>query len=127
MVTPQNAEHTSEKKVSKASNASGEAESRPALLESVQLHKEAADTTQGEGGAHAQTQGVDGAKPIPPSDSAEASSSRSTNDAGEGPGLRRVREFISKISPKEVDELSSGPSWQELQLEPTPTLLPNLR
>lgn len=44
----------------------------------------------------------------------------------EGPGLRRVREFIRKISPIETEE-NSGPSWQELQLEPTPTLLPELR
>lgn len=44
----------------------------------------------------------------------------------EGPGLRKVREFILKIRPKEADE-SSGPSWQELQLQPTPTLLPDLR
>lgn len=43
----------------------------------------------------------------------------------EGPGLRKVREFILKIRPNEVEE--SGPSWQELQLQPTPTLLPNLR
>lgn len=44
----------------------------------------------------------------------------------EGPGLRKVREFILKIRPNEADE-SSGPSWQELQLQPTPTLLPDLR
>lgn len=44
----------------------------------------------------------------------------------EGPGLRRVREFILKIKPNEADEPSS-PSWQELQLQPTPTLLPDLR
>ncbi|CAB1107395.1 unnamed protein product [Ectocarpus sp. CCAP 1310/34] len=44
----------------------------------------------------------------------------------QGPGLRRVREFILKIIPNTTEELS-GPSWQELQLEPTPTLLPELR
>lgn len=44
----------------------------------------------------------------------------------EGPGLRKVRGFIQKIRPNETEE-SSGPSWQELQLEPTPTLLPELR
>lgn len=47
-------------------------------------------------------------------------------DGREGPGLRKVREFILKIRPNEADE-SSGPSWQELQLQPTPTLLPDLR
>lgn len=47
-------------------------------------------------------------------------------DGQEGPGLRKVREFILKIRPSEADE-SSGPSWQELQLQPTPTLLPELR
>ncbi|CAM9107864.1 unnamed protein product [Ectocarpus fasciculatus] len=44
----------------------------------------------------------------------------------QGPGLRRVREFILKIAPNTTEE-SLGPSWQELQLEPTPTLLPELR
>ncbi|CAM9298383.1 unnamed protein product, partial [Hapterophycus canaliculatus] len=44
----------------------------------------------------------------------------------EGPGLRKVREFIQKIRPNETEE-TSGPSWQKLQLEPTPTLLPELR
>lgn len=44
----------------------------------------------------------------------------------EGPGLRRVHQFMLKIKPKDADG-PSGPSWQELQLEPTPTLLPDLR
>lgn len=44
----------------------------------------------------------------------------------EGLGLRRVREFIIKMKPK-TDEGKSHPSWQEQQLEPTPTLLPDLR
>lgn len=44
----------------------------------------------------------------------------------EGAGLRKVREFILNIRPNEAEECS-GPSWQELQLEPTPTLLPDLR
>lgn len=44
----------------------------------------------------------------------------------EGAGLRKVRDFILSIRPNEAEE-SSGPSWQEIQLEPTPTLLPDLR
>lgn len=129
MVTPRDAEHTSEKQVCESPSASGEAESRPALLEGAHLHEESVGTNQGEDVAYAQTQGTDVAKlsPLTSIDSSEASSSRSTEDAGEGLGLRRVREFIRKISPMEADEPSSGPSWQELQLEPTPTLLPNLR
>lgn len=47
-------------------------------------------------------------------------------DQIEGPGLQRVRDFILKIKPKEA-QVTSGPSWQQLQLEPTPTLLPDLR
>lgn len=47
-------------------------------------------------------------------------------DRQEGPGLRKVREFILKLKPKDP-EGPSGPSWQDLQLEPTPTLLPDLR
>lgn len=43
-----------------------------------------------------------------------------------GAGLRRVREFVKKIKPQQVEGQSS-PSWRGQQLEPTPTLLPNLR
>lgn len=55
-----------------------------------------------------------------------AASPGDADDGEEGPGLRQVREFILKIKPKEPDE-PPGLSWQELQLEPTPTLLPDLR
>lgn len=48
-----------------------------------------------------------------------------SSSSGDGVGLRKAREFMAKIRPKE--EGSSGPSWQDLQLEPTPTLLPNMR
>lgn len=44
----------------------------------------------------------------------------------DGRGLQKVRDFILKIKPTEKDE-TFGLSWQELQLEPTPTLLPDLR
>lgn len=49
-----------------------------------------------------------------------------SSDKVESLGLRRVREFIVKIKPKKT-EGKSHPSWQEQQLEPTPTLLPDLR
>lgn len=48
-----------------------------------------------------------------------------TAGGGAGPGLRKVREYIAKTKPK--GDGPSGPSWQEVQLEPTPTLLPELR
>lgn len=47
-------------------------------------------------------------------------------DEEQGEGLRKVREFIAKLKPKEDDE-PPGPLWHEIQLEPTPTLLPDLR
>lgn len=84
-----------------------------------------------EDGANAQT------KSVPPLSTSEyatgdggsvdrhAASPRDV-DGEEGPGLRQVREFILKIKPKEPDG-PPGLSWQELQLEPTPTLLPDLR
>lgn len=58
--------------------------------------------------------------------SCEPNSSSSVGGDGQGSGLRRAREFMAKIRPKE-DDGSSGPSWQELQMEPTPTLLPEMR
>ncbi|CAM9294617.1 unnamed protein product, partial [Sphacelaria rigidula] len=42
-----------------------------------------------------------------------------------GAGLRRVREFIQELKPKHVE--GQAGSWREQQLEPTPTLLPDLR
>ncbi|CAM9303063.1 unnamed protein product [Choristocarpus tenellus] len=42
-----------------------------------------------------------------------------------GTGLQQVRAFIEKLKPQKRHR--TGPSWQELQMEPTPTLLPNLR
>lgn len=42
-----------------------------------------------------------------------------------GPGLRKVHQFIRKMKPKK--DGPSSPTWQQLQLEETPTLLPDLR
>ncbi|CAM9591525.1 unnamed protein product [Scytosiphon promiscuus] len=68
-------------------------------------------------------------KSVPPLDRSKRGSSGvavAVAATPEGPGYRKVREFIRRIKPNETEE-TSGPSWQELQLEPTPTLLPELR
>lgn len=89
------------------------------------------ESREGEDGANAQTKSTTPLSTSPHAtgdgDSLDRhAASPGDVDRGEGPGLRQVREFILKIKPKEPDG-PPGLSWQELQLEPTPTLLPDLR
>ena len=77
-------------------------------------------STLGEGG------GSSSAQENTTSSESDSSSRGGGGGGGQGTGLQKVREFMAKIKPADVDR-SSGPSWQELQLEPTPTLLPKMR
>ncbi|CAM9104545.1 unnamed protein product [Discosporangium mesarthrocarpum] len=69
-------------------------------------------------------EGVEEELPMIREDMIEGHDRGGTHQGG-GVGLRKVQAFIEQLKPQKRHR--TGPSWQELQMEPTPTLLPNLR
>lgn len=104
---------------SRASQVPRNSSSRPQSLAGNLLASSASSTCRG--GEDRDSKSVPSPSPCERQHSADAAAERP-----EGPGLRKVRAFIQKIKPKET-EGQPGLSWQEVQLEPTPTLLPELR